>query len=103
RRCPLLGFRPPRETAWIRSLEARPPRLPAARRPADRVARPVARALELPDVRRARACRGRRESPRLDRLRTEVHRRRVAALGRLPLRGPDEGARRPGAAALRRF
>src|SRR2546430_9254947 len=48
------------------------------------------RSLELPDVRRARLRRRRREPSRVDRLRPEVHRRGIAALGGLPLRGPDE-------------
>src|SRR3989449_1051096 len=98
-----LGVRLDLEAPRIRSREAVPARLPAARRAADRLARSLARALELPDVRRARLRRRRREPSRVDRLRPEVHRRGIAALGGLPLRGPDEGPRRRGPTPLRGF
>src|SRR5207248_9726782 len=91
RRVGRLGVRLGPQAAGVRCVQEISARLPAARRSPNGLARPVARALELSDVRGARLRRGGRESPRLDRLRTEVHRRRVASLGRLSLRRPDEG------------
>ena len=65
-----------------------------SRRPAGRVARQLARALELPDVRGHRRGARDHQSARLDGLRSEVRRRRVEGLGRQGLYGFDERPRR---------
>src|SRR5689334_12911057 len=89
------------EAARVRPGQEVSARLPDARGPADRVARPVARPLELSALRVARLRGGRGEPARIDGLRAAVHGRGVAALGRLPVRRPDEGPRRTGALAVR--
>src|SRR5437773_2683615 len=59
--------------------------------------------LELPAVRLARVRRRRGQLPRLDRLRAEVHRRDLPALGRLSVRRSDERARSRRPAPVRGF
>ena len=77
----------------FRPQEDLPSRLPDPRRAAGCLARRVARAVELSDVRRARIRRRRDQPPRLDRVRPEVHRPDQPGLDRQGLRGSHERSR----------
>src|SRR5438105_3481551 len=98
-----FGVRLDPQATGVRPRPALPCRLPDSWRAPRRLGRQLARALELPDVRRTRLLGRRRQLSWLDGLRAEVHRRDLPTLGRLPVRRRHDGPRRGGAAPLRRF